>query len=359
VRLLLILLFLALFANSSFSQSKDEGVIKIGLLVSEDPAEDSISLSAVHGAEVAISLLKANVKLIVRSCDGPWGVTSKQMVDFVYEDEVDAIITSVDGRNAHLAEQVATKAQKTLICARATDPTLTQAFVPWFFRITPDDKKQAKALKEEIFEKQKLSHVIVIHPSNYNGSYAMDHFIKELEAEQHSNTEVIFYDPLTYNFQKIVNILNDKDPQGVVFLGRASYTSRLIKEVYEQVPDIKLFGNQSIVESGVTMNSLPGNIWVATSSDWPSDDGELFVERFYEHHNYKPGLVAAHTQDALTIIVNAIQISGSDHDKLHEQLKSTNYLGVTGIIQFDDHGNRSSLCKIAHLKDGKFVEKID
>jgi len=107
------------------------------------------------------------------------------------------------------------------------------------------------------------------------------------------------------------------------------------------------------------MSALPGNIWVTTSSGWPSSKDTLFVERFYERHHYKPGIVAAYAQDAITILVNAIQVAGSDHNKLQEQIKRTNYTGVTGIIQFDDHGNRTSLCQITYLKDGKLVKKID
>ena len=44
---------------------------------------------------------------------------------------------SHDGRNAHLVEQVATKSQVVFLSAWASDPTLSQAFVPWFFSCVP------------------------------------------------------------------------------------------------------------------------------------------------------------------------------------------------------------------------------
>ncbi len=71
-------------------------------------------------------------KLVVRTTEGPWGAGSKESVGLVYEDEVRAIVGSLDGRNAHLAEQVVAKSHLVYMETKATDPTLSQAYVPWF-----------------------------------------------------------------------------------------------------------------------------------------------------------------------------------------------------------------------------------
>ena len=131
---------------------------KIGLLIPEQGA-----LAAKHGAELAIR--EANEKrgnagnlfdLVVRSTEGPWGAGSKESVGLVFDDEVIAIIGSLDGRNAHLAEQVAAKTRILFLSAWAGDMTLSQAFVPWYFRCVPNDRQQATALIREIYEKRKI-----------------------------------------------------------------------------------------------------------------------------------------------------------------------------------------------------------
>src|SRR5512135_2962372 len=115
--------------------------VKIGLLIS-----DAQSTAAQHGAEMAIR--KANerggyygrpFKLVVRSMEGPWGTGSKQAVDLIFSEEVTAIMGSHDGRNAHLVEQVCTKARVVFMSVWASDPTLSQAFVPWYFSCVPND----------------------------------------------------------------------------------------------------------------------------------------------------------------------------------------------------------------------------
>ncbi len=122
--------------KSNFNTSKQDS-IRIGLLI-----PDQQTLSAKHGAELAIRRANdkggysgKNFKLITRSVEGPWGAGSKESVNLVFEDEVVAILGSLDGRNAHLAEQVATKAHIVFLSTRATDPSLSQAFVPWYFRL--------------------------------------------------------------------------------------------------------------------------------------------------------------------------------------------------------------------------------
>ena len=132
--------------------------IKIGLLI-----QDSSYTSARNGAELAIRIANRkggmngrHFQLVVRSMEGPWGTGSKQAVNLIFEEEVWALLGSHDGRNAHLVEQVATKSTVVFLSAWAGDPTLSQAFVPWFFNCVPNDIQQAASLIEEIYEIRKL-----------------------------------------------------------------------------------------------------------------------------------------------------------------------------------------------------------
>ncbi|NQU79931.1 MAG: hypothetical protein HQ543_00240 [Bacteroidetes bacterium] len=132
----------------AIDKTKQGETIKIGLLI-----PDKEALAAKHSAELAIR--KANSRggysglpfqLVVRSTEGLWGNGSKDSVSLVFDDEVVAIMGSLDGRNAHLAEQVATKTRLIFLSSWATDMTLSKALVPWYFRCLPNDKQQAISL---------------------------------------------------------------------------------------------------------------------------------------------------------------------------------------------------------------------
>ena len=141
--------------HSKSDETSTPEKIKIGFLI-----PDQKNLAAKHGAELAIQQANENgrysgiqFQLIVRSTEGPWGAGSKESVNLVFEDKVLAIIGALDGRNAHLAEQVAAKTKIAFLSTRATDMTLSQAFVPWYFRCVPNDRQQAISLIQEIYKK--------------------------------------------------------------------------------------------------------------------------------------------------------------------------------------------------------------
>ena len=99
----------------------------------------------------------------------------------VHEDEVAAIVTAVDGRNAHLAEQVSAKSHVVQVATRATEETLSQAYVPWFFRIVPNDRQQAEALINEVYNKQGFSKVHLLYEEEYDYSSGAKTFKKLIE----------------------------------------------------------------------------------------------------------------------------------------------------------------------------------
>jgi ABC-type branched-subunit amino acid transport system substrate-binding protein len=174
--------------KSTLKPGLENDKIRIGLLLPEDPDKDLLSRSALNGAELAIEITNKNggykdteFELVVRTADGLWGAGSKASVDFVHDDNVLAIVTAVDGRNAHLAEQVASKSQVVQIATRATEETLSQAYVPWFFRIVPNDRQQAEVLIDEIYINQKLNNVHLLFEPGYDYENGAKTFRKSLK----------------------------------------------------------------------------------------------------------------------------------------------------------------------------------
>ncbi|HKK42569.1 MAG TPA: hypothetical protein VJ963_09190, partial [Bacteroidales bacterium] len=122
--------------------------IKIGLMVT-----DNNSVSAVNGARLALDEINHRktgeshyYALVVKSMEGIWGTGSVETVNLIYQDKVWAVLGSHDGRNAHLVEQVIAKQHYVFLSAWATDPSLSQAFVPWYFSCVYNDVQQATSL---------------------------------------------------------------------------------------------------------------------------------------------------------------------------------------------------------------------
>ena len=125
------------------------GFISIGLLLPDQSYSNVAAAArlAIEEANKNGGYMQREFELVIRTAEGFWGAGSKESVGLVYEDHVRAIIGHLDGRNGHLAEQVATKSHLAYIETFATEPTLSQAFVPWFMRVVPNDNQQSAVHK--------------------------------------------------------------------------------------------------------------------------------------------------------------------------------------------------------------------
>lgn len=320
--------------------------VKIGLLI-----QDSSWTSAVHGAELAVR--NANIKgglkghkvgLVVRSMEGPWGTGSKQAVDLIFNEKVWALLGLHDGRNAHLVEQAATKSQVVFLSAWSADPTLSQAFVPWFFNCVPNDDQQAESLFNEIYEIRKYRNIIVVHGNDYDFAKSHSSFMNLVKISGKPG-------PLQFNLKdytgKTVDLaekISESDADCIVLFCLPSASFELIRQIKRITPDLNVFGPLAILNE----NELPAqelnlfdNIFSVPSGEWPEVENRKFRQEFEKEYGYPPGLSASYAYDAMNAIIGAVQQAGSsDYEMIQKSLKNIQFNGVTGPVQFDDKGNR-------------------
>jgi branched-chain amino acid transport system substrate-binding protein len=327
-----------------------EEEIKIGLLLPTMPEKDPLALAAQQGAQLAINIANENggyrgkpFRVITRKTEGLWGAGSKESVKLVYEDEVVAIITALDGRNAHLAEQVATKSHVVQLATRATDETLSQAFVPWFFRIVPSDKQQSEVLIEEIYQRQELSKIQVIYENVYDHSKGSETFSRLIRKEglELSGMSVI---PSTQDLRSLSFII--PGVEAVVIFGSFTKADPVLKEIKKTYPEIQVFGSLAMTADGSIGSEYSagceGGIFVSSRFCYTTN-GKEFKNKFVEYYDHMPNPAASYAFDGVNLIVEAVREAGPDREKIREVLERMNYIsGVTGTIKFDQYGNRTS-----------------
>jgi branched-chain amino acid transport system substrate-binding protein len=70
-----------------------------------------------------------------------------------------------------------------------------------------------------------------------------------------------------------------------------------------------------------------------------------FRKKYLETFGIAPGMVAAFAFDGMNALIHAIRKAGEqDREKIQKALSEISFDGVTGLIQFDERGNRS--CKL-------------
>jgi len=343
------------FAQDS---SQPERSVKIGLLI-----QDNSWSAAIHGAELAIINANNNgglngrmFQLVVRSMEGPWGTGSKQAVDLIFREKTWALIGLHDGRNAHLVEQAATKSQVVFLSAWSADPTLSQAFVPWFFNCVPNDNQQAESLFNEIYEIRKFRNIVVVHENDYDSGKSHGSFMNVVKMSGSP-------DPLQFNLEDNVQetgILTEKikesDADCVVLFCTPTASLELIRQIKKNNPEPQVFGPLSILnenEQPALELKLFDNILSVPSGEWPEAEHRKFSQEFKKIYGYEPGVAASYSYDAMSVLIEAVRQAGkSDYELIQKSIKNLQFNGVTGPIRFDDKGNRMGKFEIVKTRNG-------
>ena len=355
-----------LFISLGFYVSKAQAVqnpnisdktIKIGLLIQENN-----SMAARHGADLAIRKANENggfngkpFQLVVRSMEGPWGTGSKQAVNLIFDENVCVIMGSPDGRNAHLVEQVITKARIVFLSTWASDPTLAQAFVPWYFSCIPNALQQADALIEEIYSNEKIIRVAAVSDNTYDSKLALESFVKRTRAAAKPDPLQLFYDNINQDFNSIIDQINKADIGGIILFGKPSDSKRFIQQLKLKKMNQPVFGELSLLDDDdISEQDLKyfENVKLVSSRGFAGYRTSAFREEFRKTYGRLPGEAAASSFDGMSLLIVAIRKAGIDRIDIQKALTRIHFEGITGAIQFDDKGKRIGLPGLVEIKNG-------
>jgi len=348
-----------LFIQEIYAQQNNSITVKtinIGLLI-----KNNRSIEAQHGAELAISIAHKkegpkgiHFNLVVRSMEGPWGTGSKEVVDLVFKEKVWAILGSHDGRNAHLVEQVIAKTQVVFLSAWASDPTLSQAYVPWYFNCVPNDLQQADVLISEIYSKRKIDKIAAISDSGYDSKSALNSFLKKLKITGNADPVQLFYQNPDKDFNILLDNLNKAKVSGVLLFGQSAASLRFIKQMRQKKMNQPVFGTLSLVgETEFTENELANfeDVIFVTNVNWLEPMGLDFKKEYLKKYGKDPSEIAAYAFDGMNLIIEAIRSSNINREKVQEAMSTIDYTGVTGTVRFDQRGNRIGSPELKELKN--------
>ncbi len=344
--------------------STNAKTIKIGLLINNNR-----SVEASNASELAIEIANKeeasdglHFQLVVRSMEGPWGTGSKEAVNMVFSEKVWAILGSHDGRNAHLVEQVIAKTGIVFLSAWATDPTLSQAFVPWYFSCVPNDIQQADVLIEEIYNKRKLSKTATVSDKSYDSNLALKSYLRQIKIAGKAEPMQLFYDSSENNTKALCDKIMEADINGIVLFGEPQTSLSFIQQLGQNKMNLSLFGTLSLLGED-PLHDLEytqyNNITLVSSGSWLRSKDLFFQKEFQRKYGKMPGAVAAYAFDGMNLVIEAIRDSGIDRENMQKTMSKIHYKGITGSIQFDENGNRVDAAELIEIINGipVYVEK--
>lgn len=339
--------------NAQNGDDKDD-YISLGFLVNKQNEE-----AAICAAELAVKQINdlggikgKPLKLIIRSVEGSWGAGSSEVVDLVFKEKVTAILGSIDGRNSHLAEQVIAKTQVSYLSVWASDPSLSKAYVPWYFSLVPTDDQQAALLIEEVSVKKRFRNILVVNDQTYDAEQALKSLLDASNGIENLNISSIGY--ASSGSKDVQTRIENNKLDAIILLGRQIPISDFQKQLVVSGKTIPVYANIAAQASENYFSSQTESKYrfrEITSGSWLRSDAAGFHKAFFLKCNVNPGPVASYAYDGIMMISEALKQSWDDRESLQKYLSQINYQGVTGTVQFDSQGRLKNTGELLLIKE--------
>jgi branched-chain amino acid transport system substrate-binding protein len=328
--------------------------IKIGLLAPLTGLRQNEGKALLQAAQLAVQDEAAipfpggrRLSIVARDQSDSWGRATNEIVRLVFDDQVAALLTSLDGDSAHLAEQVGNKVGIPIVTL-STDPSTTQINLPWIFRLAPTDTQQAGEFARDIYIERRLKKVILITESNHDGRVGCEEFQKAAHSRRAPPVDSIEIDPAASNLDSTVSQVMAAKPEAMVFWTGSRTASRLLPLFLKAFPSAQFYLSQEAAQT-LPSASLP-NVWIVGPGLIENPLRESFEKRYRARTGDRPTPAAAQAYDAVRILAASLRLSGPNRARLRDALAAlSDYHGASGAVAFDHAGNDVSGFTLSRL----------
>jgi branched-chain amino acid transport system substrate-binding protein len=344
---------------------QEAAVIKIGA------AGQLTGPEAVFGADML-----NGVKLAVEEWNAKGGVLGKK-IEIVQGDDQAEPRQAVAVANKFMAEgvvgvvghfnsscsipasEVYHKAGIPQISHASTNPKLTDQGFDNVFRVCGRDDQQGKAAGDFAVQKLKVKKVAIIHDKTTYGQGFAEEFKKNLGA----GVEVVAFEGITKgekDYSPVVTKIKSAGPDLIFFGGIYTEGGLLVKQYKAMGGKAPFIGGDGIMSE--EMVKIGGPATDGTYATFGPDTKEVASAKgFNENYRKKfgePGVYSVYAYDAANILLKAIETAGAtDAKKLVAAIRSIDYNGALGHIQFDAKGDvKESPYVVWKVEGGKFKQ---
>lgn len=335
--------------------------VRLGLV---GPSRTQAGVELQQGVALAVEEVNAaggyrglQYQVVFRPDDGPWGVVAQQVIRLILEDEVWAVIGSLDGERAHAAELVAAKLWTPVITPGAGDLTIDYANVPWVFRLLPDDRAQADLLLAAARERG-WKRLALATEGTRDGRTAGERLLEAARDQGLSLVLHVEYNP--YNPQEIAPRLAQVAVDALVVWGRPVGGTPLIAELRRQgVLAPVLVPSPMVLPEVAAQGGALGEVLGANPLDLEAEDPGIqsFCQRYRERTGEAPSYIAAYAYEATRLAIAAIERAGLNRARIRDELARIRYDGLIGQVSFDGLGGYRRPPLLVSLYQGRWVRR--
>jgi ABC-type branched-subunit amino acid transport system substrate-binding protein len=213
----------------------------------------------------------------------------------------------------------------------------------------PDNNQQADVLFPEIV-RQKYKVLTLVTDDDYDAGSAFRSFSAKAEKAGIPQPVTLVLDKAERDMSETVEmIISRKTDCLVLFTGTAT-ADKIICKLKEMNYSLQVYGPLSLLKEASPVYNYPEvmkNLLILSAGDWFRREQSDFAKSYHERFKQWPGAEAAYSYDAMMVMIKAAVSSDAQRDIMQKALVKTGHKGTTGIIRFDDRGNRVSRKEIS------------
>lgn len=252
-------------------------------------------------------------------------------------------------------------AKVVLISPSASAPSLAGKS-RYFYRVFPSDSEEGDFICGVIKERVPNARVCVVYVNNDYGVGLKDVFVSRAKERGLAILDTFGYEKGATDFRPILAKVKALEPNAVYIPSYYQDGAALLKQARESGIAASFWGAtadqdpQFLMIAGQAAEGF--HYPVAAAYDAKSSDANVkeFVSGFQTSRGKEPGLLAALGYDSAKLILDGVLAKGPTSEGIREFIAGQkSYLGVTGMMTFDDQGEVHKPIRLRMVKDGKFT----
>jgi ABC-type branched-subunit amino acid transport system substrate-binding protein len=311
--------------------------------------EEALGIKMLQGARLAVEeanarggYLKRKIpfEVVTKNDNGLWGASGNEIIKMAYNDDVFAILGTIDGANSHIAIRVALKAELVMMNSGDTDPTFIETNIPWTMRCIGDDRQMGYLMIDYMLRKMGHKRIAIIRSSNRYGRFGVREINDSARRLKHPVLIEMAYKVGSRDFSLQLERLKASNPDAIVHWGDAAEGALILNQMRAMGMKQPFYGSDRMVSEEFTSVAGANAEGVIAGYPWDPDRRDpkflAFRERFKKRYGQEPETYAAHGYDGMNMLIQATQEAGLNRAKIRDVLayRTKPFPGVTGDIPF-------------------------
>jgi branched-chain amino acid transport system substrate-binding protein len=287
----------------------------------------------------------------------PWGTGVRDLVRVVYERSAWAIVGGIDGPSTHLAEQLVAKARLPLVSPASADKTVNLVNLPWMFSCVPGHHLQAPLLAAEIASRVGDNSFVIVSATDHDSHLFLQELTRSLEDYDLAPLFHFQFERGAGDLENTLQQLLRAEAEALVLIADPNDSAQVVSALRQAGSRLPVFGGPSmgrrtfLKEAG---NSAEDVVFPLVYYRLPRS--EDFYRSFQSRFDRAPDYAAAHTYDAVRLLVAAVRRAGLNRARIRDALVDLSpWAGVTGTIRWDPTGSNDRPVSLGTIRGGRIV----